>query len=109
MTENGRLFFFRCAVSVDLYAVTTDAEGRPLPTTGDISWQAIGGVDALGEAAQGFDGSEPWNTGDTWESTPAEHFAEAIVAVVNGDRLLHDDQLELSDESLAVVRLGVAE
>ena len=57
MTENGRLFFFRCAVSVDLYAVTTDAEGRPLPTTGDISWQAIGGVDALGEAAQGFDGA----------------------------------------------------
>ena len=56
MSDDARLYFFRCAVSVDLYAVTNDASGRPLPTSGDIRWQAISGVEALGEAARGFDG-----------------------------------------------------
>jgi hypothetical protein len=44
MADNSRLYFFKCAVSVDLYAVTADAKGRPLPTAGDICWQAIGGT-----------------------------------------------------------------
>jgi hypothetical protein len=55
MAKDARLYFFKCAVSVDLYAVTTDADGRPLPTSGDIRWQAIDSLDALGEAAEGFD------------------------------------------------------
>ena len=54
MADDARLYFFKCAVSVDLYAVTADAKGRPLPTAGDICWQAIGGIESLGEAAQGF-------------------------------------------------------
>jgi hypothetical protein len=54
--------------------------------------------------AQGFAGTASWGGGEAWHLVPAEHFAEAVVHLVNGDRVLHDDQITLSEEALHVVR-----
>lgn len=65
------------------------------------------GIDQLRRdfiSAQGLDPQLPWDDAETWEATPAEHFAEAIVAIVTGDRLQHEDRIAISDRSLDVVR-----
>lgn len=54
--------------------------------------------------AQGFDASQRWDDGDTWEGTPHEHFAEAIVVIVNGDRLLHAERLTLVPNAVDLVK-----
>ncbi len=53
--------------------------------------------------AQDLDPGGPWNDGEAWESTPAEHFAEAVVAIVNHERLLHEDRIVLFTSSLEIV------
>ncbi len=53
--------------------------------------------------AQGFPATASWNEGSAWHATPSEHFAEAVVQLVNGRRLLHDDVIVLSDEAVQVV------
>lgn len=58
--------------------------------------------------SQGFTDSQTWDTGQAWELTPAEHFAEAVVAIVNGGRLLHADIVMLHPESIAAVESGPA-
>lgn len=54
--------------------------------------------------AQGFPVDASWDCGDAWETTPAEHFAEAIVQIVSGQRSLAQHLVELSPESLDLVR-----
>ncbi len=53
-------------------------------------------------AAQGLVG-EGWFGGDEWDRVPSEHFAESVVLLVNGERLLHDDLILLSPEAVEVV------
>jgi hypothetical protein len=53
--------------------------------------------------SQGLAGSAGWFGGDLWEKVPSEHFAEAVVQVVNGDRILHDDVIELTPDALEAV------
>lgn len=60
MSGNKKLFFFKCTVSVDLFGVTAEAGGRTLPRTGGTSWKRLGGLNALGEAAKGFDRAAAW-------------------------------------------------
>ncbi len=54
-------------------------------------------------AAQGFPATASWNEGSAWHTTPSEHFAEAVVQLVNGRRLLHDDVIVLSDEAVQIL------
>jgi len=54
--------------------------------------------------AQGFSADAAWDCGDAWETTPAEHFAEAIVQIVSGQRSLAQHLVELSPETLDLVR-----
>lgn len=60
MSRNGNLFFFQCTVSVDLFGVTAEAGGQTLPRAGGTSWERLGGLDALGEAARGFNQAVAW-------------------------------------------------
>lgn len=51
-------------------------------------------------AVQGFPASQPWFEGPSWERTPSEQFAEAVVLVVLGRRMrnlgrLHVDPLAM--------------
>jgi hypothetical protein len=52
--------------------------------------------------AQGFPSDVDWFTGDRWEVTPSEQFAEAVVEVVEGRRNLRYG-IELSQAALDVV------
>lgn len=64
------------------------------------------GLEARREAfldAQGFDPDAAWDRGATWETTPAEHFAEAVVVIVNGERHLHDGVV-ISSSAIDIVR-----
>lgn len=54
--------------------------------------------------AQGISAAAPWRSTGVWHEMPSEHFAEAVVAIVNGERLLHDDVIELSPDTIALVR-----
>lgn len=54
-------------------------------------------------AAQGFPPEAAWDCGETWEMTPAEHFAEAVVMVVTGTQP-SESIIELSAESLDLIR-----
>ena len=56
-------------------------------------------------AAQGFAPGTAWFGPAEWEQTPSEHFAEAVVQIVLGDRLLHDDDVPLSSAAIDLVRL----
>lgn len=53
--------------------------------------------------AQGLLDAPAWSYGGEWARIPSEHFAEAVVQVVNGARLLHDDVIELTPEAIAIV------
>ena len=55
-------------------------------------------------AAQGMLAASGWFDGDEWADVPSEHFAEAVVHVVNGDRILHDDVIRLTPEAIEAVR-----
>lgn len=49
------------------------------------------------------DSTEGWTAGTTWEEVPAELWAETVVLVVNGDRLLHADDMPLPPGAVEVV------
>ena len=72
----------------------------------DATCGALADLRAEFLTVQGFSPSASWATAETWATTPAEHFAEAVVEIVNGERLLHDDRIDLSSESLELVRRG---
>lgn len=56
-------------------------------------------------AAQDLDPAR-WDDAEEWDVTPAEHFAEAVVAVVTGDRFTHGDRISLSPAAVDLVRHG---
>jgi hypothetical protein len=53
--------------------------------------------------AQGFSGSTRWFEGDTWETTPSEHYAEATVEFVLGRRP-HHGNIQISAQAADIVR-----
>ncbi len=55
-------------------------------------------------AAQGIPSDAHWERAETWEERPMEHFAEAVVEYVTGDRYTHGDIIEVSEEGVDVVR-----
>jgi hypothetical protein len=55
MLQTRNLFFFRCAVSVDLFGVTSDPAGDCLPRSGGTTWVPLTNPIELGDAAKGFD------------------------------------------------------
>lgn len=55
-------------------------------------------------AAQGMDAGVEWFHRDPWFDSPTEHFAEAVVHVVLGERRIHADRVTLSSEAITTVR-----
>ena len=53
--------------------------------------------------AQGFAVDAVWFEGETWETTPSEQYAEAVVELIEGRRS-HLGGIQLTDEAIAVVR-----
>lgn len=53
--------------------------------------------------AQGFPAETRWFDGDTWETTPSEQYAEAIIELIEGRRAYQGGIL-LTAEAIAVVR-----
>jgi hypothetical protein len=53
--------------------------------------------------AQGFPADKSWFDGDTWETTPSEQYAEAVVELIEGRRSFRGG-IQLTDEAIAVVR-----
>lgn len=72
----------------------------------DATCAGLDDLRAAFAAAQGFDEGHPWNEGASWEVTPSEHFAEAVVLIVTGDRLVHADIVLLETAAVAVVTTG---
>jgi hypothetical protein len=58
--------------------------------------------------AQGFPPGTEWTGRMAWELMPSEHFAEAVVQIVNGERVLHDDIVTLTPEAIALVESWAA-
>lgn len=54
-------------------------------------------------AAQGFGPATPWTSGETWETIPAEQFAEAVVQAVRGERIVHADRIRVSVEAVDAI------
>jgi hypothetical protein len=54
-------------------------------------------------SAQGFAAGTDWFTGDSWEATPSEQYAEAVVELVE-TRRTHRGGIRLTDEAIAIVR-----
>lgn len=54
-------------------------------------------------AAQGFTPDTPWFEAASWESTPSEQYAEAVVELVEGRRT-HQGGIRLADDAVDVVR-----
>lgn len=53
--------------------------------------------------AEGLDPDADWYLGDLWFKVPSEHFAETVVWLVMGDRLLHSDIMPLSENTIRLV------
>ncbi len=53
--------------------------------------------------SQGFDSRHVWTDGETWDRIPAEHFAESIVQLVRGVRLIHDDRIDVEPGTIDVL------
>ncbi len=53
--------------------------------------------------AQGFPKDLAWFDGDTWETTPSEQYAEAVVELIEGRRT-HQGGVHLTNDAVAVVR-----
>jgi hypothetical protein len=66
MTNRSELFFFVCSVSDDLYGVSPNLDGTPLPTPGGGSWIPADGIDTLGDAKKGFVESEARKEINKW-------------------------------------------
>jgi hypothetical protein len=54
-------------------------------------------------AAQGHVPGTDWAIGPTWEETPAEQFAEAVVLVVLGGRRQHTLTMPIADDAVDLV------
>lgn len=52
---------------------------------------------------QGFDPDTAWSTNPAWEDRPSEHFAEAVVERVLGERITHGDLIAVNSETLDTV------
>lgn len=55
MAVAPKLYFFACSVSDDLYGVSPNAGGAPLPTPGGGKWLPLDNITDLGTASPGFD------------------------------------------------------
>ncbi len=53
--------------------------------------------------AQGFASDTPWFEGATWDTTPSEQYAEAVVELIEGRRT-HLGGIRLTDDAINVVR-----
>lgn len=53
--------------------------------------------------AQGRPATDPWFAGPSWKETPSEQYAEAVVEIVLGRRVLHR-RLPIREEAKTVVR-----
>lgn len=53
-------------------------------------------------AAQGLDGVSDWFEAESWEATPSELFAEAVVEYVAGERTTHTNVF-ITDEAVDVI------
>lgn len=53
--------------------------------------------------AQGLPASTDWFAGATWETTPSEQYAEAVVELVE-ERRTHQGGIQLTADAIAVVR-----
>ena len=51
--------------------------------------------------AQGFDPDAAWFDGDTWETTPSEQYAEAVVELIEGRRT-HSGGIVVNDDAIAM-------
>ncbi len=60
-------------------------------------------------AAQGVEPGRAWSGSDRWQDQPAEHLAEAVVAVVRGERVLHEDLIALSPLTVSLVQRWLEE
>lgn len=54
-------------------------------------------------AKQGFAASQPWFEGASWEHTPSEQFAEAVVLIVLGRRMRNLGRLHLDPAATELV------
>ncbi len=54
-------------------------------------------------SAQGFAEDTAWFGGASWEETPSEHYAEAVVELIEGRRT-HQGGIRLTDDAVSVVR-----
>ena len=46
---------------------------------------------------------DAWTGGDVWEQTPSEIWAEGVVGLVNGERVLHGDEMPLDSSVVALI------
>ncbi len=53
--------------------------------------------------AEGFPSGTPWFGEGDWFATPSEHWAEAVVAHVRGERTINVGRVPVSDEAIEVV------
>ena len=53
--------------------------------------------------AQGFPADANWFDGDSWETTPSEQYAEAVVELIEGRRT-HQGGIYITDDAVDVVR-----
>ena len=54
--------------------------------------------------AQDFAADTSWFDGDSWEATPSEQYAEAVVELIEGRRT-HQGGIQLTDDAIDVVRV----
>jgi hypothetical protein len=45
----------------------------------------------------------PWAGGRVWEEVPSERWAEAVVELVNGERIRHVDEVTVDDDVIAAI------
>lgn len=66
MSNTENLYFFTCSVSKDLYGVSPNMTGDPLPTPGGGQWLPVESLADLGDAAAGFDASAAQREINRW-------------------------------------------
>lgn len=69
----------------------------------DASCGAELAIGAVIREAQGIDPEVPWEGVDPWEARPTEHYAEAVVEYVTGDRFTHADIIDVSVEVVEII------
>lgn len=60
-------------------------------------------IGAAFRAASRFDPDADWTRASRWRDRPSEHFAEAVVLLVLGERLTHADVIELDPSAVELV------